>query len=208
MSYFAWSQRGRDSMFCSPCEQEEEQLCNCCGPFASALAPLTALLHVTSALLCSRELCAGNSISLSNIRCSNIKWRESQELWKSLFLLHCSMDNTVVCFSCSLGKNRRCDPADTYLKQRLCCTVTWGAAERNRIFRPLWCTAADPVKSQLLQAIAVQSANASFLQSSTALNSLNNPLNGCSSYIRAAALAQTWDPSSLVSCHKWMSREE
>lgn len=58
---------------------------------------------------------------------------------------------------------------------------------------------ADPVKSQLLQAVPVQSANASFLQSFAALNSLNNPLNGCSSYIRVAVLGQTWDPSSLAS---------
>lgn len=97
-------------------------------------------------------------------------------------------------FCCSLGKNLRCDPADTYLKH---CIVTGGTAERNRIFPPLWCTAADPEKSQLLQAILVQSANASFLQSFAVLNSLNNPLNGCSSYTRVAVLAQT---PSLASC--------
>lgn len=57
------------------------------------------------------------------------------------------MDNTVGHFYCNLGKNHRCDPADTYLKQRLYCTVTCGAAERNRIFPPLWCTAVDPEKS-------------------------------------------------------------
>lgn len=115
-------------------------------------------------------------------------------------------------FCCSLGRHRRYEPAGTYLKQRLHCTVPWGAAERNRIFPSLWCTAADPVKSQLLQAIPVQSANASFLQPFAALNSLGNPLNGCSSYRRVAVLAQIWDPSSLVSCShtgcKQMSRKE
>ena len=103
-------------------------------------------------------------------------------------------------FCCGLGKNCRCDPADDYLEQRLHCTVTWGAAEGNRIFPPLWGAADEPVKSQPLQAIPVQSANASFLQTFAALNALNNPLNGCSSYVRVAVLAQTWDPSSLVSC--------
>lgn len=98
---------------------------------------------------------------------------------------------------CSLGKIRRCDPGDTCLRQRLHCSATW---RETRVFSPLCCTAADPVKSQLLQPVPMQSANASFLQSFAAWNSLNNPLNGCSSYMRVAVLAHAGDPSSPVSC--------
>lgn len=170
---------------------------NSCGPIISVLAALTALLCVTSVLLCFRELCAGNISVLVNIYHS-IEWRENQELWNLLFLVCWCMDNTVRHFHCSLGKNHRCDPTDTYLEQRLHCPFTWGAAERNRIFLPLWYTAADPVKSQLLQVVPLQSGNASFLQSFTALNSLNNPLNYCSSCIRVAVLPQTLSPSSFV----------
>lgn len=101
--------------------------------------------------------------------------------------------------TCSLGRNCRYDPTGTYLKQKLHSIVLWDAAKRNRIFTLQWCTAADPVKNHLLQSVPVQSANASLLQSFAALNSLGNPLNGCSS-IRMAVLAWTWGPSSFISC--------
>lgn len=156
---------------------------NCCGHTISVLAPLTALLHVTSELLCFRALCAENSSVLGNIH------QKNQKLWNSVFLVFWSVDNTVRCFCCSLGRNHRCDPGNTYLEQRLHCTFMWVAAERNRVFPPLWYTAADPVKSQLLKAVPVQTDSASFLQSFRALNSLNNlKLKSCSSYITVSVL--------------------
>lgn len=111
---------------------------------------------------------------------------------KSPVLLQCSMHNTVVALGAFRGVAL---VASTWGKG--CTAVLHGG---SRIFPPLCFTAADPVKCQLLQSVLMQSANASFLQSFAPWNTMNNPLNVRSSYIRVAALAHTGDPFNPVCC--------